>query len=177
MIVARVTVFPEIPPQPNGGGGFVPGSFDHMLHLRVDLPGLDRAWEHTLIDATVAEDRGSAELTVHSVPRAALTLDRSLRIVTWTPPAHVRAHDTDGNVLAEGRFDAPLQPGQAVEVNGCPECGRAGGAYRVAPAEDHELWPHRDRATGVCRGAIDWQHVRLVAEPQAPHHPTPAAGQ
>lgn len=163
MLVIQTRVFPEIPPQPHGGGGFTPTSFDHLLHHDVALPGLDTTWTHTLVDAHVAEDRASALLTVHSRPRAVTSLDRSLRIVTWQPAAYVRAHDQAGDVLTEVRQDAPLQPGQVVELGA--------KTYRVAPAKDHELWPHRHPDTGVCRGDIDWQHVTLVPEDPPAHLP------
>lgn len=152
MLTVQVTVFPDVLPE--HGGGFRPGSFDHMLHLQIHQPGLDPGWEHTLVDALVADDGASANLTIHSQPHTGVTVDRVLRLVTWQPAAHVRAHDTDGNVIAEARLDAPLQPGQLVEFDG--------RRHRVAPAEHHELWPHRDTETGICRGERDWQHVVLI---------------
>lgn len=155
-VVQHVRVFPDI-------GTFPPGSFDHLLHKLVTMPGLEPTWDHTVIDAEIAPGGGSALLTIHSEPQVVLSLDRSLRIVGWEPPAHIRAHDRDGNVLVETRAPAPLQPGQVVELGG--------DTYRVAPAEDHELWPHRHPDTGVCRGDIDWQHVTLVPEPRPAHLP------
>jgi len=163
VLVIQTRVFPEIPPQPNGGGGFTPTSFDHLLHHDVHLPGLDTAWNHTLVDAHIAPDRASALLTVHSTPQVVTSLDRSLRIVTWQPAAYVRAHNQDGDVLAEVRQDAPLQPGQLVELGDT--------TYRVAPAEHHEMWPHRHPDTGVCRGDIDWQHVTRLPEQPPAHLP------
>lgn len=163
MLTVRVTVIPEIPPE--HGGGFRPGSFDHLLHLEVHQPGLDPSWEHTLVDAHIVPGGATADLTLHSQPRPGLSLDRNLRIVTWQPAAHIRAHDVDGNVVAETKLDAPLQPGQLVEVAGKP--------HRVAPAEDHELWPHRHPDTGICRGDLDVQHVTLT--PEKPMAITPTA--
>lgn len=163
-LIIRVDVFPEVPPQV--GGGFQPGSFDHLMHLEIHQPGLDPTWEHTLVDATVAADGGSAQLTVHSQPRVGVSLDRTLRVVTWQPAAHVRAHDPTGQQVAYTKLDAPLRPGQVVELGGRP--------YRVAPAEHHELWPHRDPETGMCRGDIDYQHVTLHPEPPPDHTPSPA---
>ncbi|MGH7743341.1 MAG: hypothetical protein ACREQ5_00765 [Candidatus Dormibacteria bacterium] len=161
MLTNQHRVFPDV-------GGFPPGSFDHLLQRRVDMPGLDPGWEHTLIGAVVEPDGSSAVLTIHSEPRQVLSLDRSLRIVSWQPPAHVRAHTPDGEVLCETRLDAPLSPGQLVEMGGV--------TYRVAAGEPHELWPHRDRVTGVCRDTVDWQHVVLIPDPQPAHHPTLARG-
>ena len=156
VVVQHLQVFPDV-------GAFRPDSFEHLLHKLVTMPSLDPAWHHTVIDAQVPPGGSHAVLTVHSEPKAVLSLDRSLRIVGWEPPAHIRAHDRDGTVLAEARALAPLQPGQLVELGG--------DTWRVAPAEDHELWPHRDPDSGVCRGDIDWQHVTLTPEPQPPHLP------
>lgn len=161
MFLTHIRSFPEIPPE--NGGGYRPDSFVHLMHTEVHMPGLDTTWQHTLVDAQVSPDGAHADLTLHSAPDTVVSLDRALRIVTWQPAAYVRAHDTDGTVIAETKLDAPLQPGQPVEVGG--------RAYRVAPAADHELWPHRHPDTGICRGSIDWQHVTLVPEPQAAHHP------
>jgi hypothetical protein len=167
LFITRVQVFPGIPP--DRGGGFTPRSFDHLMHLEVTYPGLDPAFAHTLVEADVLDGGSSAELTLHSSPRGMLALDRHLRVVTWQPAAHVRGHDPEGNVIVETKLDAPLHPGQVVEVGGKP--------HRVAPAEHHELWPHRDKATGVCRGAIDWQHVTLIPEDPPPAVPQPETRQ
>lgn len=158
----RVTVFPDIPVQPNGGGGFPPEAFQDLIGLEIHMPGLDKSWVHTLTAATVAEDRNSAELTCHSTPMAAKSLDRALRIVTWQPAAHVRAHDRDGTEVAVTKLDAPLQRGELVEV--------AGEVHRVVDT----AWPHRHPETGVCHEGIDYQHVTLVPDPQPVHLPTPA---
>lgn len=160
-VVQKLVVRPDV-------GTFPPGSFDHMLHLQVHMPGLEPAWDHTLVDAQIASDGSHALLTIHSAPQQVMSLDRSLRIVTWQPAAYVRAHNKKGEVLCETRLDAPLQPGQIVELGG--------RTWRVAPAEHHQLWPHRDRDTGVCRGDIDWQHVTLVEETPPPHLPRLKAG-
>lgn len=165
MFVIKLITFPEIPPQANGAGGFRPDSFEHMLGMVIDCPGLDARWRHQLIDYTVAADRASAELVVHSTPPEGVSLDRSLRIVTWLPAAHVKAHDAKGTELAAVRLDAPLQAGQLVELGG--------KHYRVA---EQPTWPHRHPVSGTCRGDIDWQHVTLVEDPQPAHLPTPAQG-
>jgi hypothetical protein len=163
LVINHATVFPDVPPQANGGGGFPPHSFDHLLHLQVQLPSLDPTWEHTLVEAVIAPDRASAELTLHSEPVAPLSLDQSVRIVTWQPAAYVKAHDSDGKEIASTKLDAPLQPGQLVEVGG--------NTFRVAPTELKAMWPGRDSETGICKGDIDWQHVTLIPEPQEPHEP------
>jgi hypothetical protein len=163
MLVIRTTVRPDVLPHP-GGGGFTPTSFDHLMGHDVHVPGLDNiGWSHTLIDARVTDDGSSAELTYHCTPKGVGPLDHGVRVVSWQPPAYVRAHDTDGGVLAEVRRDAPLQVGEQVELGGV--------FYRVAPAEHHHMWPHRDPATGVCKGTIDWQHVTLTPEDRPAHLP------
>jgi hypothetical protein len=158
--VARVEVYPDIPPE--SGGGFASTSFADLLHREIHLPGMDPAWHHTLIDVAVAGDRSSAELTIHSQPRVAMSLDRNLRVTSWQPAAYVRAHDQDGNVLAEVKLSAPLRMGQTVEVRG--------DIYTV---QGHE-WPGRDPETGCCAGDIDWQHVTLKPDPQPAHVPVAA---
>lgn len=162
----RTVVFPDVSPLPEGGGGgFQPGSFQHLMHLRIQLPGLDPAWEHTLVNAVVAPDGASAELTVQTSAPPHVSLDRSLRIVTWQPAAHVKAHDAEGNELAAVRLDAPLHAGQHVELGGV--------RYRVAPDPS---WPHRDPDSGMCTDSLDWQHVTLIPDPLPAALPTHAAG-
>lgn len=154
--MARVQVFPDIP------NGFTPTSLADLLHREIHLPGLDPAWTHTLVDVAVATDGGSAELTVHSQPRAPLSLDHHLRVTSWQPAAHIRAHDQDGNQLAEVKLDAPLRKGQLVELGGT--------TYKVM---DHS-WPGRDPVSGCCTGTIDWQHAVLRPQPQPAHVPVAA---
>lgn len=163
----RATVFPDIAVAEDGRGGFAPDSFGNLLHLEVELPGLDRAWHHTLVGVTVAPDRNSAELVIHSAPRAAKSLDRGLRLATWLPAAHVKAHDAEGTELAVTKLDAPLQLGEHVEV--------AGQRYRVVGPHSHgEMWPHRHPETGVCHEGLDYQHVTLEADPAPAAQPITA---
>ncbi len=151
---ARVTVRPD-------AGRFQPGSFRELLQRRVELPGLDRVWNHTLIDVQVAPDGNSAELTVHSEPVHALSLDRGLRVVQGVPPAHVRVHDEHGQVLIETRLAAPLHPGQQVEVGGI--------THQVVGVP---TWPGRHPETGHCAGDLDWQHVTVRPNPRPVVAPT-----
>lgn len=151
---ARITVRPD-------AGRFQPTSFRELLQRRIELPGLDRVWDHTLIDVTVAPDGSSAELTVHSEPQHALSLDRNLRVVQGVPPAHVRVHDEQGQVITEARLAAPLQPGQEVELGGI--------AHRVVGMPS---WPGRHPETGHCAGDVDWQHVTVRASPRPTVAPT-----
>lgn len=152
--VARVTVRPDV-------GRFQPTSFRELLQRRIELPGLDRVWNHTLVDVQVAPDGSSAELTVHSEPVHALSLDRGLRVVQGVPAAHVRVHDEAGQVLAETRLAAPLQPGQEVELGGV--------AHRVVGIP---TWPGRHPDTGHCAGDLDWQHVTVRSSPRPVVAPT-----
>lgn len=163
VVVGMFTITPGV--HPDNGGGYQPDSFRELLHHEIQLPGLDRAWSHTLIDVTVADDRASAQLVVHSAQELAMNLDHGLSVVTAQPKAHVRAHDADGNLLAEVKLDAPLQPGQLVTARG--------DLYRVGP---DVTYPYR-APTGCCaRGSLDWQHVTLVPDPRPAHEPTATAG-
>jgi hypothetical protein len=150
LLTITVTTAPEVP------GSLRPDAFEHLLHLAIDCPALDAAWTHTLIDYQVALDGNSARLTVHSAPPRGVSLTHGIRLVSWVPAAHVKAHAPDGTELAAVRLNAPLQPGQPIEIGD--------KAYLVS---GEPTWPHRDPETGVCRGDIDWQHV-TVTEAVAP---------
>jgi hypothetical protein len=154
---ARITVYPDVE------GGFTPAAFVDLLQHHIALPGLDPAWAHTLIDVQVAGDGGSAELTVHSQRPDAPSLDRSLRVLTGTPPARVRAITSDGEVLAESTYPAPLYQGQEVEI---------GGQHYLVESVDH---PDRDPVSGCVVGGLDWQVavVRLEARPAVVPGPDP----
>lgn len=158
----RVTVYPDVTVQENGAGGFLPNSFRDMMHLEIMLPGLDPAWHHTLVGVQVADDRNSAEVTLHSSPQEVTVLDGGLRVVTWLPAAHIKAYDPDGNELATTKTNAPLQVGQHVEVGS--------QRHRVAKVN----WPHRDPDSGACHGLIDWQHATLTPDPEPAHLPVAA---
>ncbi len=157
MFRARITVFPDVP------GGFSPDSFADLVQREIHLPGLDQAWTHTLVDVTVAADRGSAELTVHSEPLIALSLDRHVRVEQGVPAARVRVHDQAGTVLAEAALAAPLRHGQEIVVNGVHHT-----------VQSHE-WPGRHPETGVCVGELDWQHVVVAAQPRPTVEPVAAS--
>lgn len=152
----RITLSPA-----TADGRFRSDSFDHLLHQEVGVPGLDPTWAHTLVGAATT-DGTAMELVIYSTPRAATSLDRGLRLATWQPPAHVKAHDEDGTELAVSKLNAPLAVGEPVEVNGT--------RYRVHEA----TWPHRDPDSGTCHEGLDYQHVTLVADPQPAHEPTAA---
>ncbi|MGH3828241.1 MAG: hypothetical protein ACRDQX_13890 [Pseudonocardiaceae bacterium] len=160
-IVGLFIVTPGV--HPDKGGGYQPDSFTDLLHHEIHLPGLDKSWTHTLIDVTIAADRASAQLTVHSTPHTAVNLDRGLSVVTWQPKAHIRAHGDTGAVLTETTLDAPLHAGQLVTVGGVH--------YRVAP---EITYPHRGEGGCTARGDLDWQHVTLQPDPQPPHQPIKA---
>lgn len=162
MFQARITVYPDVPAQPDGRGGFTPSSFADLLQHEIHLPGLDPAWTHTLVAVAVAEDRSSAELAVVSEPLTALSLDRNVRIVNGTPAAHVRVVTVGGVVLAESTYPAPLYISQEVEI---------GGTHYLVQSVD---WPGRHPELGVCEGDIDWQHAVVVEQPRPAPLPTPA---
>lgn len=152
-LLARITIFP---PQP---GAFRPSTFQELVQHRIDMPGLDSRYQHTLLAAEVADDGNSAELLVHSEPVAALSLDRHMRPVYGTPETRIRALDEAGQELAAGTFAAPLQLGQEVKVGE--------DHYHVAGVD----WPYRNEH-GVCIGELDWQYVTLQPSPQPLMQPT-----
>ena len=152
----RVTLSPDTP------NGFTPGSFSELLHTQVDMPGLDRAWTHTVVEVSVAVDCDSADLTLMSEPMSPLSLDNTLRVDTGTPPARVRIVDAAGNVLTSATLSAPLQEGQPVAI---------GDDHHVVTAID---WPGRHPETGACTGDLDWQHVTVAPQPRPPVVPTAA---
>jgi hypothetical protein len=159
----RITVYPDISVQPDGSGGFQPDSFAELLQLEIRLPGLDPTYTHTLVDVAVAADRNSADLTVRSQAPAALSLDRSLRVVSGTPTAWVRVVDQAGTTLAEGSYPAPLRPSQRVAVGA--------DQYLVQTV----TWPGRDPQTGMCTGDVDWQVATVIPQPQPATIPVAAA--
>jgi hypothetical protein len=156
----KVVLTPDVP------GGFRPDTFTHLLQRQVHVPGLDRGYLHTLIAAAVAEDGDSAELTIHSQAYAAKSLDRGIRFLNGTPPAHVRVfhHEAtgEGEHLAEVQLPAPLRQGQRVEL---------GGQEFVV---QRHSWPGRCPERGVCEGDVDWQHAHLVPVEPVSMMPTPA---
>ncbi len=136
---------------PDIANGFRPDTFDHLLQMRVMLPGLDTRYIHTLIGARVAGDGDSAELTVHSEAVAATDLSEGIRFLNGTPMARVRVVSDGGeSLLAETQLNAPLRDGQRITI----------GEYEFLVMSTD--WPGRDRLTGVCRGEIDWQHAYVV---------------
>jgi hypothetical protein len=155
----RIRLRPDIPRA--RGGGFRTNSFDHLLQKQVELAGLDHRYIHTLIDAAVADDGDSVELTIHSQPRAPKDLTVAFRVINGTPAAAVRAVTPDGEVLAEAHLPAPLQAGQRVQIGQ--------NEYSVVRTN----WPGRDPATGVCTGDLDWQHCEV--HPVAPRSAMPIA--
>ncbi|WP_447010003.1 hypothetical protein [Saccharothrix hoggarensis] len=144
-------------------GTFLPTSFSELLQRAIVLPGLDPSWEHTLIDIAVAEDGGSAELTMSSSPPEVPGMVGGLRLTHGSPTAAIRVYDGAGVLLSEGRYPAPLREGQEIAVGDVH--------YRVVST----AWPGRDPATGACLGAVDWQHV-VVGDPLPATSGEPAAG-
>jgi hypothetical protein len=147
-LTIKVTVVPEQFP-------FAPTSFQEMLQRSVKLPGLDPAWQHTLVHVDVAPDGLSAEVTVVSAPDVVPQMVEGLRVDYGSPTAHVRVFDMAGTQLSEGRFPAPMQVGQKIAV---------GDTEYLVTGQD---WPGRDPNSGVCAGDVDWQHV-VVGAPIVP---------
>lgn len=143
--------FRIVPEHPRGE--FRPDSFDHLMQQRVHVPGLDMSHNHVLIDAQVEPGGGAATLTINTDPAAPTRqLRGAFRLVNGTPTCKVvllKADDPHQELLRT-QLDAPLQAGQRVAL-GEQE-------YIVAGTE----WPMRDPNTGICVGAVDWQHAHLT---------------
>lgn len=131
------------------GWGPLPGQ-------QVHVPGLDPSFVHTVRDITVSEDRASTMLTVDTVRPPTLDLIQHLSVLgDGRAKAAVRAvHAETGAVLAEGRYDAPLQQGQDVWIGGAP--------YTVSSVE----FPHRHPEYGTApRDQVDWQVATVAPQP------------
>lgn len=134
--------------------GFTDEPWSLTLGHTVHVPGLDRSpdYTHILRAATISPDRKTVHLVVDTERPQHHDLGRHLSVL-HTPKAAVQAvhHDT-GAELAAGRYDAHLQPGQTVYVNGAPHL-----VQRV----EH---PNRDEH-GVAGDRDDIQVATLVPQP------------
>lgn len=138
--------------------GFNESAWDYMMGQAVTVPGLDPAYVHTVRAIEISANRKTVTLTVDTDRPALLELARHLSTFTDSrAKAAVRAvHHETGAVLAEGRyFDAFLQPGQSVHVNGEP--------HVVVGDPEH---PNRTEY-GTAEG-VDVQVVRLMPTPVEP---------
>lgn len=147
-------------PAPARDRPFLPSTFTDLLQQRIGMPGLDPAYEHTLVDVQVADDGAVAVLTVRSEPVAPLDLDQYPTLLGGVG-AHVRVVGPDGAVITQGRYPAPLVTGGHVTAGDV--------LYRVVGT----AWPLRDASTGTVTGDYDWQYATVV--PADPPPPLPVA--
>lgn len=143
--------------------GFNTEAWDYMQGGAVNVPGLDPAYVHTVSGIEISSDRKTVSLTVDTSRPALLELARHLSTLTDNrAKAAVRAvHHETGDVLAEGRyFDAFLQHGESVHVNGEP--------HVVVGEPEH---PNRNEF-GVA-SEVDVQLVRLMPTPVEPIQTVP----
>lgn len=121
----------------------------------VQVAGLDRDYQHIVRAVDISADRKTVTLTVDTMRPAGLDLARHLSTLPG-PKALVRCVDATGTVLVEGAYDAFLQPGAPVWVNG--------GPYLVETVDHPNR--HPDHGATV-DDALDWQvaTVRSTADP------------
>lgn len=141
--------------------GFNPEAWG-LAGTAVMLPGLDPAYDHTVREVEISADRNTVTLTVDTARPPLMDLARHLSVRAG-PKAAVRAvHADSGVVLAEGAFDAPLQPGQPVWINGAP--------HEVVSVEH----PDRGQHGAVVGDGPDVQVARLQPQPEPePVQPLP----
>lgn len=157
-ILATVTI-----PHP-GPGRFLPESYQDLIGKCVTgIPGLAPDHDHMCTAVYVEPDGSAATLTITTLAPAHVDLTRHLSAGYGKPIAHVRAFTAEGEQVVEGRYDAPLQPGQYVWINGEPH------------VVGEISWPCRDPETGGCPNgvSIDWQHATV--HPVVTPGPTAAA--
>lgn len=137
--------------------GFTPEAWDYMVGQSVHAPGLDDAYAHVLQRVEIAVDRKTVTLTVETHRPPLLELARHLSTLTdHRIKAAVQAvHHETGEVLAEGRYDAWLQPGQQVYIN---------GELHVVQDIEH---PNRNEF-GTCGDKPDLQVAKLMPTPVEP---------
>lgn len=140
--------------------GFNIEAWDYLLGVPVNGPGLDPAYVHTVRNVEISSDRKTIALTVETDRPGLLELARHLSTLTdHRIKAPVKAvHHETGVVLAEGRYDAWLQPGQQVYINGEPH---------VVQDIEH---PNRNEY-GSSGAKPDVQVARLVPTPIEPLQP------
>lgn len=148
--VSTIDVFPQ------PGGMFRATSFQQLIGTLVQVPGLDPQYDHTLNAVDVADGGSSARLTVTTTVPYTVDLAGEISLL-MKYKATVEAVDLEGNALASGQFDAPLQVGQTVKVHG--------DRYLV-----HDVsWPNRHPEYGVVAdGELDVQRVVLAALEEPP---------
>lgn len=137
--------------------GFNPESWDHVIGENVNAPGLDAAFVHTVRSVDISPDRKTLTYTVDTYRPPMLELARHLSTYTdHRAKANIQAvHHESGDELAAGLYDAFLQEGQQVYVQGVPH---------VVQAIDH---PNRNEH-GTCEDKPDLQVAKLMPTPVEP---------
>lgn len=138
--------------------GFNAEAWDYMVGQAVHAPGLDPAFDHVVRGIDIAADRKSLTYTVDTYRPPLLELARHLSTLTdnRAKAAVQVVHHETGETLAEGRYDAFLQPGQMVCINGAP--------HVVADVEH----PNRHPEYGTCGDKPDLQVAKLMPTPVEP---------
>ena len=146
-----------------GPGTFLPESYADLVGQCITgIPGLATDHDHTCTGVHIDPDGRAATLSLVTLTPRHLDLTRALSVGYGKPVAHIRAFTAEGELVAEGRYDAPLTMGDEVYVNGEP--------HTVGETS----WPGRDPQTGaVPRGDLDWQHATV--HPVATPGPAPLA--
>lgn len=143
--------------------GFNEAAWIGMPGRLVHVPGLDPGFEHTLRAVDIAADRKTVTLSIETARPALLDLARHLSTI-GSPKAMVRAVNPAGETLAEGAYDAPLQLGQQVWIN---------GVTHTVTGEDY---PNRHPVHGTVADGPDWQ-VATVEPVPLPEPVVPVDGQ
>ena len=134
-------------------GTFQPTSFTEWIGHLIDVTGLDPAYNHVLKAVENTEDGTTSTLTVNTYRDDSPDLAANMSVRWDTPTAEIRAH-LDGEHLATGRLDVPLQPGQTIRLGD--------QLYNVTDAH------HPARQDDGTTIGDDYQHVELVPIPDQP---------
>lgn len=107
----------------------------------VQLPGLDPAFRHIATAVDISVDRKTVTLSVDTDRHPMLELARHLSMLPG-PKARVRTvHADTGDTLTDGAYDAFLQHGQEVWINGEP--------FTVTTVDHPNRHPDHGTADGV----------------------------
>lgn len=134
--------------------GFNPEAWESLVGQRVHAPGLDAAYDHTLVNYEIGANRKVVTLTVATERPQFHDLARhlSLRNLPQAKAAVRAVHHETGEKLEEGFYDRFLQEGEQVAIDR--------DLYHVASVEH----PNRDPVSGTAPH-IDLQVARLVPVP------------
>lgn len=143
--------------------GFSGSAWAEIVGTLVTVPGLDPTFRHTVTAVDISSDRKTVTMTVDTERPAMLELARHLSTLPG-PKAHVQTvHADTGDILADGAYDAFLQAGQQVWINGKP--------FLVTDV-DH---PYRHPQYGTTTSSPDIQIATVTPQPQ-PEPVAPAQG-